>query len=742
MIRNELYKIITQKSIICFIVFFCIFNGIYLAYEQQQLPKESYENIIKETLDIKEADRKNYLESTISILKDNYEDEKIIDEYEKALNYLNQINEFDDYIDSITHSDEKGLNSLLYSKESFATKNKEAIKKEYIKKNMAQVKLVYGNYVAIEKSTSIGMQDIFLIFIVLLLTIILLTREKESGMIKLQKANVNGRTKQILSKQIAGIIFVSVLSIVIYVETFVINSLLYGTGSLKAPIQSVNGFFASTLKVNILQYILLFVILKIVGICVFMFIAYIVCNIFKNTISTCIAYSIVIFIEYILYVSIGEFSNISILKYFNICSILNVQDYTKGYTNLNIFNNPIPYGRGIAFEIAFLIIFAVTINIVVFNKPIKDRKAKRLSIFKMQTNHSLCCHELYKTLINNKIILMIIAVAIIQIFTYKNITVYNDAVDHFYNIYVEKINGTNDSKAESLIKKEESKFDKFEQELIDAEAALNSGKITEMGYETIQSEYNAHKSEMEAFEQLLEQREYLTKLENNKKIKGWFLNEKAYRKIFYMDDTLTEFKDGLLMLSLLVMIIIPMIVIDKEKKLDILFSSTKLGRKALWNKKIISACTSGVLVFAAVYAPRYYYVINNLGYKATIAPIQSIKEYYNFPLKLSVHQFLLFEIVLKLLCVIFLAITILSISAYSKTLVSAIVSCVGAVVLLSVPIFLGFGKMYSVLFVPLLVLNRTVLHVNGYIVLNLIITALGMIWIFVSGRNKFCKIGK
>lgn len=742
MIKNELYKIITQKSIIFFIVFFCMFNGIYLVYEKEQLSKESYENIIKATLDIKESDRKHYLESTISTLENNYKDEKVIAEYKKTLNYFNQISEFDDYIDSIVHSDEKGLNSLLYNGKSFAAKNKEYIKKEYIKKNVAQVKPVYGNYVAIERSTNVGMQDVFLLFIILIISIILLTREKESGMIKLQKANINGRTRQILSKQAVSIIVTSVLSVIIYGETFVVNILLYGTSSLQAPIQSVNGFFASTLKINVMQYILLFTFFKTISLCVFVLIAYFISNIFKTTIPTCIAYSSVVFIEYIFYVSIGSFSNISVLKYFNICSILNVKDYTKSYTNLNIFNNLIPYGKGIAFEIAFLIILALIINIFIFNKTKNDRKIKTLSIFKTKKNHSLYCHEMYKTLIYNKMLLMLIVVTIIQVFTYKNITVYNDAVDYFYNMYVEKINGTDDAKTERMIKKEKNKFNKLEQDLLDAQEAFNNGKITEIGYENIQSECNAHKSEREAFEQLIEQRDYLIKLKKNKKINGWFLNEKAYRKIFYIDNSLTELKDGLFMISLLIFIIIPMVVIDKEKKTDILFSSTKLGRDVFWNKKILVACTSGILVFVAVYVPRYYYVINNLRYKATSALIQSIKEYYNFPLKLSVQYFFIFEIVLKLLCVIILAITILSISANSKTLVPAIVSCVGVVVLLSVPIFLGLNEMYSVLFVPLLVLNRTMLNMNRNIMVNLIISFLGMIWIFVRGRNKFCKIGK
>lgn len=574
-----------------------------------------------------------------------------------------------------------------------------------------------------------------------MIPIILLTREKETGMIKLQKANINGRTKQILSKQTAGIIITSVLSVIVYGETFVVNILLYGTSSLRAPIQSVNGFFASTLKMNIIQYIFLFIIIKTIILCVFVLLAYLISNIFRTTILTCIAYASAIIMEYLIYARIGSFSNTSVFKYLNICSLLNVKDYMKSYTNLNICNNPLPYGKASIFAAIILIILIFVINIAIFNKSRNDKKTKRLSIFKMKNNHSLYYHEVYKALICNKIFLIIIIATIIQIFTYKNITVYEDSVDYFYNIYVEKINGTNNLHAEEVIQKEENKFKKLEKDLLEAQEAFEESKITETGYENVQSEYNAHRNEREALKQLIEQRDYLIELRENKKINGWFLNEKAYKKIFYMDDSLTELKDGLIMLSLLIFIIIPMVVADKEKKTDILFSSTKLGRKVLWNRKILAACTSGLFVFVAVYVPRFYYVIKNLEYKATNAPIQSMKEYYNFPLELSVQEFFILSIILKLLCVIIFAITILSISASGKTLVSAIVACVGVVVLLTVPVFLGLNKMYNVLFIPLLTLNRTMLNINGNIIVSLILSVLGMIWISVRGQNKFCKIG-
>ena len=140
----------------------------------------------------------------------------------------------------------------------------------------------------------------------------------------------------------------------------------------------------------------------------------------------------------------------------------------------------------------------------------------------MKNNHSLYYHEVYKALICNKIFLIIIIATIIQIFTYKNITVYEDSVDYFYNIYVEKINGTNNLHAEEVIQKEENKFKKLEKDLLEAQEAFEESKITETGYENVQSEYNAHRNEREALKQLIEQRDYLIELRENKKINGWF----------------------------------------------------------------------------------------------------------------------------------------------------------------------------------------------------------------------------
>lgn len=93
--------------------------------------------------------------------------------------------------------------------------------------------------------------------------IIIMNIDRKHGMLILLKSCRQGRTGLALGK-IGGLLMASVC---VEIFTFIVHLLTltatFGCGDLTAPVQSIPDFYESALPINILTYLIIFVLLKI-----------------------------------------------------------------------------------------------------------------------------------------------------------------------------------------------------------------------------------------------------------------------------------------------------------------------------------------------------------------------------------------------------------------------------------------------------------------------------------------------
>ena len=115
------------------------------------------------------------------------------------------------------------------------------------------------NYLATDNSFT----DILCGFIVLFAVLTVMLSDREQGMSGLLFSLKRGRGYLLFSKLTALAVTVFAAVLLIYTENLIIAGNIYGLGDLSRPIQSLSGFIGCNLKINVIQYLILYIFFKL-----------------------------------------------------------------------------------------------------------------------------------------------------------------------------------------------------------------------------------------------------------------------------------------------------------------------------------------------------------------------------------------------------------------------------------------------------------------------------------------------
>ena len=746
MIRNELYKIIVKKSFILFLIFFCGMNVFYVGYEAATSDDSSALNaqIYGKIGGMDKEERNQYLLAKIEEFSKDKQLKGIYDKYCDVLNYSRGISDFQKNISQITDVQASTFDNLLYSDGSFASRNKRNIEKEYASKNIAEIKPVFGNYEGISKGVQSGVHDIFLLIILLMITMNLVMQEKQDSLTMLQRPTIHGRGRLYLAKFLSASLVTLVVTLIVQGINLCIYIYYYGCDSFFVPIQSVNNFRQSTLRVDIFQYIFIYLGLKITASIVFLSGLLLLCAVCRNVVQVYIFTILLTSVEGAFYLLIGEHDFFCGLKFFNAFSISNVYSITRMYFNINMNGIPLNILKSIViFELAMLILL-FTVGYFIFrnNTSIAYKRIKNHMGVARGHHSSVLYHEFYKIFIKNKFAVPCIILIIIQIYSYHNVVFYKDSVDQFVIKYITEIDGTYDKEAENLLDSEQQRFDKMDADFEKANQDFAEGKITNQMMLDIMAEYDIHNSEKMAFEEILEKRDYLLKLKENKGIEGYFVFDNGYLEALYYGDQTREILDGMLQILILIIGMIPIFVMDRESGMNNVILPTKKGRKNTCMCRTLIGTLAGMVISLFTYLPRYSFTLREYGISHFDAPIQSISQYYNFPVEISIRQFMIITIIAQMIISEIFILLLLGISMVCSNLIQGLISVSAVIMIPLTTLYMGNNALENILFVPAVTVNNSLRNGSIITIINICVFACVSIGIYIYGYKKYCKKGR
>lgn len=595
-----------------------------------------------------------YDEGYIFYTNDSFSERQLLDD---VLSHLSVVNDYKGYVKSVIDKSEDITGFAVFSDNSYSYKNAEKTGNDF--EQLHSVKADYDISDGVNSASEFRLTDFLVLILIFVICDVLVGTDRIINITGLLKSCKYGRLRLILGK-IAVIVFGTfVVSGLFYGMNFFISSSLYGMGDLSRSIQSVSGFENCILKINVLEYIILFVFSKITLMAVFALLICLCVLISKSRIGVYIWPSVIAFMFTLLIIFTDDNSDLMWVKYLNPIAFLDVKTSLGSYININLFGFPVGYCFLLFVILIVSVVLLLTLNVCVFitknNWSYNKYKGKGLikkEIPLEKTN--VVRHEIYKHLVANKTVWILMLVVAFQIGSV------------FLN---------------PMRLSENEKFEKFFYQSLSGELSdENEDKIRSLidNTDNAEEKYNIEKYVVPYYEYLSGQKQ------DGNDVSVVFYE--GYNKLFGIGDKTSDFYT-LLLYVLLIITTVPLFVKDYEMKSIPLLRSTKTGIRKINFLKFICSIITGLIINMVVYLPFVIKVYCSYGLSGMNSTLISIPEFSNAPGDITIFQAILFVFTTRLLVSLVSVFIIGAVSLISKnTLTATIISILIFIVPLILPL--------------------------------------------------------
>lgn len=703
MIKSELYKIFSKKIFLILFVVLLLLNGFFIYNKQikgNDIDFISANAKISLNNDIAKYNNNNdkikFVHNKLKALEkddvthytdDSYSERTLLD---NAENQLKIVSDYKAYINKIIEkSDNITGVSIFEDSSSFSYKNAVKTAEDY--KPLSNIETAYSNSEGVNMATDFMLTDLIVILLLCIVCDALIGSERSININSLQRTCRYGRNKSAISKMVVGFITTAVICLMFYGVNYIIAGYTYGFGDLFRPIQSVDSFSNCTLRINVLQYLMLHFITKVLV----MYLIYTIVNVLsmvgKSKTISYIAFLCILIVSYCLNLFIGDNTSLMCFKYINLISFVDTKNVISHYRNINIFGEPINYVTCFWIVLLVLLLGLVALNILIYSRKkitaynkSNNSFLSKLKISRGSTN--VIVHELYKTFVSNKVGIIILVVLLTQLYITISspIVLSNDEKyqKYYFSYYAGDFNSNTKSKIENQIKKYEDNKKSMDKCMSD----YDNGLITKEKYENLFSTYSTIDEDYSNFKKyVIPYYDYLTNQSKADKSVS-VVNYNGYCALLGLEGNLSN-TYCLALYVLMVICIIPIFTVEYERKSIHLLSSTKLGFKSLVFKKIVCSCIVTALLNLLIYVPYFIRIISSYGINELGTAACSIEELSNISDGLSILNVIIITFAIRLLVSLVITVIISGISLFTKnTIISIIITTLVFVVPLLLPI--------------------------------------------------------
>ncbi|MEG2843230.1 MAG: hypothetical protein RR900_07070, partial [Ruthenibacterium sp.] len=414
-----------------------------------------------------------------------------------------------------------------------------------------------------------------------------------------------------------GISLLAVL-LLLYGVNLLYCGVAYGLGDFGRSIQSVPALMRSTLKLNVGQYLGLFLLTKWAAALVSGVWVMLTMLVAKRAFSGYIGALSMLGANLLIRNIIPATSNLNVMKYANLVSLLRTNELIGGYRNLYWFGNPISLWlveavAGGCLAILFIALFCrafahVQLKTARRSFALKHKKSARCK------PTTVLRQEAYKLFCMNGVAVILALFCSFQVYSAVTAESYIDADEIYYRYYMKNIEGTvTQEKIDWLMSAREDFMPIYK-----LQAALAANRISSQEYQSRMMGYSSLQQKMGAFERVMAKFEYFKKHPRSQ-----FVYESGYLKLFDMNDK-NDLADALIAALLCAVCFSGLFSMERQTGMEKVISATPLGRDATVKCKLkVCSATCAMIVFLSV-LPRFLAVLRDYGFGAFFAPSYSM----------------------------------------------------------------------------------------------------------------------
>ncbi len=607
-LKNELYKIISQKTFLLTVLILFALNIAAALMQGGEAPDSAYRDISAQ-LNGKTRQEQSEIISGLLLSSEEPVIAEIADEMKQVWNYSSHLDDIQAQAEQINKT------SIFGGKNSFAGKS--AAKTASVYSAMPHRELPYAVTAAVRPALGNVTSDICILLTAALAVINLVCAEKESGAFTLLRTLRSGRASLILRK-LAAVFLVCCASAVIYCGSgLLVYQLQFGFVDMSMPIQSIGGFLDCTLQCSLGGFLWIFFLAKLGGCFAASAVIFAAAVITRNSAQLYGICGGFFAAESILYISIDRLSAFAPLKWFNIISLTRTDVLISEYQNVNLFGEPVSLAAASTVLGISVAAAGISASLLAFTRqknmtysafrPVPIRRKNRLSV-------SLAGHEAWKILCAEKGGALLIVMLLVCGGVWYSWRPYPGQSDAYFRQYVEEHGGAVTPQTELFVEQETARFDELQR------------KFEETGSVAAAAELRAR----DGFEIFLDRYEYA--LENGSVI----IYDTGYNELFSLNVTAQQ-----LFLMFLFMSLIMAPVYSSDSRTMPLIFSTKYGRRRDFLIRASICALIAAFIFAASHLPILLRICSEFGLPEMNSAVQCIFSLREFPFGLPIAGYIL-----------------------------------------------------------------------------------------------------
>ena len=481
------------------------------------------------------------------------------------------------------------------------------------------------------KAQQSAVTDLIALLMILFLCTELVVTEHKNGMLPILRATRKGRLPLILSKATVTFVLAFFIAAALWLVNLGYCAYAYGLGDLSRPVQSLDGFTASTLEMSVGQYLVFRFIAKwllygIVGLlCLVMGLVW------QGAMPTWLTVGGFLGVEYILVRTIEPISNWNILKYVNLSNLIFEYDWLAEYRNLNFFGYP----AEVLLVSCLLLVLALAVSVAVLcwlfcKKRIRTLPRPKLRIGwpkwlpRPGKSVHIANHESWKLLVECGVLFVLALFLILNLQDPRVVSYSTEEL--YYKNYMEILAGPMNEDKEAYIQSEIARFNGIYEQMAQLQMDAAEGKINQSDLEyLIMPLERALKAEEVLNNRILPQRDRLLALQEEGK-EGWFVYEKGYSYLFG-DNTHEKTSAATMVLAASILCFAGLYPLETTSGMLPLLNIYAKGRRKTAATKLILCALVTALLFVIAQIPDYRYVAKNFDFPALSAPLCSLESF-------------------------------------------------------------------------------------------------------------------
>lgn len=563
---------------------------------------------------------------TLGFLYDELEQAELVAGYK---NYLAEIDASAERMTSV---------SIFAKKDSFAYKNITKTPAAY--DAVREVEPIYSRSEGVLLMTDNPACDIMLIFCALTAVVVLIVKERESGITALIKPLRHGRARLASARSAAVLICCILSGVLLYGSALAVGAARFGLGDLTRPVQSLNGFLGCNLPISVGAVMAMIFAVKIAA----AFLAALIFECLCTALFSVYAYiaaAVIAAVEVLLYANIDGNSWAAPFGKINLAAFSDSAEVFRNYLNINIGGEPC--------NIIFVTIISLSVGIVGFfvlqnflfsHIAIKDFKTRQIIPTSRHIPKKPFSYALYKQFATHKGALIILLILGVRIYSAANYRIAFSSDEMYYRAYCGRFSEMTEQQADEFAEAEKQRFEELHERLWYAD-------ISEM--QAIQSDLVAEGG----FERAYEQQQYISALDSDNKAMFY---QTGWRRLFAADGYTGLAEDMQLTLFAALGIcfaISPLIAYDNRRRLGFLLYTNVHGKREYFRRCTAVSALTSTLISVSVNAPHIIGILSlykTEGSEYSIRCIPAFERFFDIPIAAYIALLCVLRTVALILC--------------------------------------------------------------------------------------------